>query len=124
MLRVLVVAAVALVVAGCGATVGRTPGAARTTVPHTERIVILGLAGAKGPPFREPESVDSGDVPVPDVAGESWTEANAAVTAVGLVAAQNPVLCHSHTTAVRAEVERTVPGAGTSVAPGTLVVFC
>jgi PASTA domain len=123
MLRVLVVAAVALVAAGCGATAGRAPQSAPTTVLHHNRVVILGVSGAKGPALPEP-GVDSGEVPVPNVVGESWADANAAVTALGLVPAQNPVVCHSHTTAVRAQVEGTVPSAGSFVEPGSLVVFC
>jgi hypothetical protein len=95
------------------------------TSPHHNRIVILGVAGTNHALLPEPAgALDSGEVPVPNVVGESWTEADAAVTAVGLVAAQNPVVCHSHTTAVRAEVRRTVPGAGFFVAPGSLVIFC
>ena len=112
-----VVALVALVVAGCSSTAGHVPQAARTP---TTRAVILQLIGPHGPE----NQVVPARVTVPNVVGESVTEADAAITGVGLVAAANPTLCHSHTTAVRAAVERTVPAAGSLVARGSLVILC
>ncbi len=117
MIRGLACAAVALVATGCTTTAGHAPQAARTT---TTKRVIIQLVGPNGPE----DQVFPARVTVPNVVGDWSAEANAAVTAAGLVPAANPTVCHSDTTAVRAKVERTVPEAGTSVARGSLVVFC
>ncbi len=111
------VALVALVAAGCGSTTGHAPEASRTT---TTKGVVIQLVGPNGPE----NQVVPARVTVPNVIGESVTEANAAITDVGLVPAANPTVCHSHTTAVRSTVERTVPTVGSRVARASLVVLC
>jgi hypothetical protein len=109
-------AVVALVVAGCSTT-GHAPQAARTA---TTRGVIIQLVGPNGPENR----IVPARVTVPNVVGDQVTEADAAITAVGLVPAANPTVCHSHTNAVRSSVRQTVPSAGSRVARGSLVVLC
>jgi hypothetical protein len=117
LIRGLACAVVALVAAGCSTTAGHAPQAARTT---TTRGVIIQLVGPNGPE----NQIVSARVTVPNVVGDSVTEANAAITAVGLVPAANPTVCHSHSTAVRSTVRQTVPSAGSRVARASLVVLC
>ena len=117
MMRGLASAAVALVATGCTTTAGHAPQTAPTT---TTKRVIVQLVGPNGPE----DQIVPARVTVPNVVGDSSAEANAAVTAAGLVPATNPTVCHSDTTAVRAKVERTVAGPGSLVARGSLVVFC